>query len=1030
MISEEIKIMFFNTQGANNVKFNELQHDLELFHIIIIAETFNCNEQFRRSLPIFFASSIPRLSSITHNPGGIMIIARPDIIPRLTFLFSDHYSIIFKLDSTTITTLYLPPSLDDSSVSSILHKSLQFDSSIICGDINVNFGRLLGGNRPTNPRRRTIFNTFRRSNNFIIHQPSNGPAGVDHLLSSTHIICHYSYLQHRTIQSDHHFMDISLSLIQPTANSFSIPKFRLSLFDSNPSHCLELINLYNSYTPPSFPPFSPVDLTFKSTLHPLIDDLDFFLHQTVTLAAHHILGCYPPGPPRTSLHPNISSSSRFNTTIPNEALKAFKFAKKSIYHPTVSRFPLKSPIQDATDFYSALFTKHSNSPPLPTLPSFTDDIDVELASHFTPSEVYKFIKRYPSRKSGGIDGIHIRLLKALLPSKLCQHLSNLFIYCLQVGYTPQRWNVTLINPIPKKTGEYTIDKLRPISLTVMFRRIFEGLLLRAVHRIYPHITTFHPLQGGFRRHQDTIFHSLIAHESCIRFFNYHVFYDFKNAYDQVDPHILLSKLIQRNAPPFFIHVIHSLFTNTSSHISVNFHLSSPVPRFRGILQGSLLAPLLFNLFIDDLAYLIMPSNSFNLSMCPFPSIQLFADDIKCSASSFADLLSIHNIIITWSTSNLLPLNFAKCGLISPNPADTLLIESNPIPHVTSYKYLGFPITKFGIDFKTFSVSKSQKALSILNLIKSISSQWPLLIKLTIFKVFCRSTLDYGLSALWAYSTNFTDQSNSFWDPLEAVQFGFLTWIFPSHRPKHSCNINLSVLGLPTFKFRASIMAFQLLHRILNQSPSSPIRHLIDNLPSYPIPFTIHSQFTASILSRLRSHPLNNPSATAMSSAALRLRIKLAYQTHLQNPLNSNSASNLCSYISSTARLKSFLYDSSLKFPYIANDAMKWRRNVWHFGDGVRRICPNADSDRHTDDLWFRRSCPEKCCLLNTIDLQGFHNHFHALFISYLSNHSTSTLTFLDFLLNNKEYKLSRFLFSQLHILCPFLPYHFTASDFP
>ena len=94
---------------------------------------------------------------------------------------------------------------------------------------------------------------------------------------------------------------------------------------------------------------------------------------------------------------------------------------------------------------------------------------------YSPSLLH-FWSKYPTHVSGGEDGIHIRLLRALIHTALPHQTLRLFKICCLLGVTPSSWNVSVIHPIPKKDTT-TINTFRPISLTLMLRRSFEKLFL-------------------------------------------------------------------------------------------------------------------------------------------------------------------------------------------------------------------------------------------------------------------------------------------------------------------------------------------------------------------------------------------------------------------------------------------------------------------------------------------------------------------------------------------------------------------------
>src|SRR5690606_18145211 len=116
---------------------------------------------------------------------------------------------------------------------------------------------------------------------------------------------------------------------------------------------------------------------------------------------------------------------------------------------------------------------------------------------------------------------------------------KLFNLCLRLGVTPTRWNVSIICPVPKKPEAEVIQDFRPISLTNMARRIFEGALLRrmtdkddpwglGLKNIIP------KYQTGFQPHLSIFANIMVLNEALKRRYNMASFIDVKAAYDSVE----------------------------------------------------------------------------------------------------------------------------------------------------------------------------------------------------------------------------------------------------------------------------------------------------------------------------------------------------------------------------------------------------------------------------------------------------------------------------------------------------------------
>jgi len=118
---------------------------------------------------------------------------------------------------------------------------------------------------------------------------------------------------------------------------------------------------------------------------------------------------------------------------------------------------------------------------------------------------------------------------------------------------------------------------------------------------------------------------------------------------------LVNKLIKRNIPSGIISFLISLFTSCTTRILGNDELTSKIQFSRGLMQGAILAPLLFNIFIDDLASTL----SFKWPNVFFPHSLFFDDDIKLNHTSLVQLQDMLDVCYRWSLDNGMEFNVSK-----------------------------------------------------------------------------------------------------------------------------------------------------------------------------------------------------------------------------------------------------------------------------------------------------------------------------------------------------------------------------------
>ena len=290
-------------------------------------------------------------------------------------------------------------------------------------------------------------------------------------------------------------------------------------------------------------------------------------------------------------------------------------------------------------------------------------------------------------------------------------------------------------------------------MTNIFRKIFESLLMDYINQYLPNHFRLCGNQAGFKKGYSTLTHAIVSNETAkVIPHQYHAFLDLKKAYDSVPIKILLEKLEDRNIPGGILSLITSLFTECKTRVIVNKKITKEINLSRGLMQGSILSPLLFNIFIDDLARkltLLYPND-------PLPHCLFFADDIKLNHPDPNHLQKMLFECSKWADENGMEFNEKKSAILSDTSISSfpfILIKNKKkinLPVVPSYKYLGFTHTCKGIDWKENLDNSAKKAYGILKSLFFYRDIWPESVKLIIFRTFIRPTMEYsaGLAFYW------------------------------------------------------------------------------------------------------------------------------------------------------------------------------------------------------------------------------------------------------------------------------------------
>ncbi|GFW54569.1 RNA-directed DNA polymerase from mobile element jockey [Trichonephila clavipes] len=184
-------------------------------------------------------------------------------------------------------------------------------------------------------------------------------------------------------------------------------------------------------------------------------------------------------------------------------------------------------------------------------------------------------------------------------------LTNIITNIIKLGYFPLKWKTAAVIPILKPEKDTTkADSFRPIALLSVLGKVAEKIILT---RMWHHVDSTNliiPEQHGFRPNLSTS-HQLLRVVETIRsgFVKQKstavVFLDIQKAFDRVWRDGLIFKLINYNFPPLMIKLISSYLSERNFSVRINDIYSSHRPTEAGVTQGTLISPLLFNIYVNE-----------------------------------------------------------------------------------------------------------------------------------------------------------------------------------------------------------------------------------------------------------------------------------------------------------------------------------------------------------------------------------------------------------------------------------------------
>ena len=342
--------------------------------------------------------------------------------------------------------------------------------------------------------------------------------------------------------------------------------------------------------------------------------------------------------------------------------------------------------------------------------------------------VQDHIKDLKNGKATGLDGIGSRILKAGAPV-LSIYLSKIFNCSLATGYVPKCWKMKRVSPVHKGDVKTDPSNFRPISILPIPMKIFEKIVHDQVSTFIKENTFLNDRQSGFRKLFSTTTAVLDVSENILEQLDKNnfvgaVLIDLKKAFDTVDHKILLKKLwcygFQNQSFDWF----ESYLTDRQQLTLVNNIMSDLLHEdVYGVPQGSVLGPLLFLLYIDDIKSVIQ--NAY---------CHLYADDtiiLKGASDPDSLIASLERELSNvdhWLSINKMTINTKKTEVIFfGNKAHLKKLDNKtvryldtPLKRKDKVKYLGVLFDE-KMQWKYQIKNITQKASLKLGKIKAIAS---------------------------------------------------------------------------------------------------------------------------------------------------------------------------------------------------------------------------------------------------------------------------------------------------------------------
>ena len=430
-----------------------------------------------------------------------------------------------------------------------------------------------------------------------------------------------------------------------------------------------------------------------------------------------------------------------------------------------------------------------------------------------PEQVFLYLSKLDISKATGPDGIGNQILKeAAVP--LAQPLCHLFNYCISLGHFPDTWKIASVLPLFKKDDPLVCTNYRPISLLPCISKVFERALFNHIFDFLRKHNILKRNQSGFIPGDSTI-NQLIA--ICNKLYKCSdegdemvaVFLDLTKAFDKVWHRGLLYKMKKCGIGGKLYDLLTSYLTSRKQFVTIGGSSSSLATIKAGIPQGSVLGPLLFLIYINDISN-DLQSESF-----------LFADDTSLFQRVYNGRTSMAvnclnrdlDVIDKWAKQWLVKINIKKTVVMlfsrkrTPSSLPPVMLGTTSLNVVEMHKHLGLTFEK-DLSWSSHISSLVSRCNKIIGMLTRFKYTWSRQSLEICYKSFIRPIIEYG-NVLY----NNCNKEDS--DRLESVQLNAARLVTGGKRGTSHESLYRE-LGWNTLKTRRDNTGLTFVYKMLNR----------------------------------------------------------------------------------------------------------------------------------------------------------------------------------------------------------------------
>jgi len=469
-----------------------------------------------------------------------------------------------------------------------------------------------------------------------------------------------------------------------------------------------------------------------------------------------------------------------------------------------------------------------------TLPENVIHSDANLFSiDLKEDALLKLIRSLDISKSHGHDNLSNRMLK-ICDSSIVKPLIKIFRNCVEDGKFPSQWKKANVTPIHKKGDKSLISNYRPISVLPICSKLFEKMIYTVLYKYLCSNNILDINQSGFRSGDSCTNQLTAIIHDILKSFDSNptlevrgVFLDISKAFDRVWHEGLIYKLECQGVQGNFLKLIKDFLNERFQRVVLNGQSSSWSKVNAGVPQGSILGPLLFLVYINDISEGLRSNiKLFADDTCLFSTVH---DPILSASDINHDLEKISHWAFQWKMLfNPDPSKQAKEVVFSRKRNDVqhpdLIFNQSTVQRTTVQKHLGLLLDE-KLSFNYHVKDITDKANKTIGVLRKLRYYIPRRSLLTLYKTFIRSSLDYA-DVIYDLPYN-----SSFVDKIESIQYNASLAITGAIRGTSKEKLYLE-LGLESLQSRRWFRRLCSFYKILKNKAPIYLYNIIPDLNNF------------------------------------------------------------------------------------------------------------------------------------------------------------------------------------------------------